>query len=330
MLNILHKLVYFLICILLLYWIGKYFRIIEVCIWIFQIIIPVLLAFIFRFLLDPILTYFHKVNRKVVCAILYISIILLFFALLYVVVPTVVEQCIYMFTEYDVTNLERYMPSFFKPIYDFLVSIKIFDILLNMLNTALNSAMYWATNILLAFGISFYLVFDDVHVCRLIDKTTIPHKEKIIATLEQLKQTTYAFFKATFVDFIVFFVSSYIGLYFIGLDFILYISFFLALTNLIPYIGPLIGGIPVIVYGFTIDATIGYICTFVILILQFVESTFIQPMLFKKCLSTNPIILIIALSIFGDWFGIAGMIITPLLLAYLTIIKKTIMVERNK
>ncbi|MFV0394729.1 MAG: AI-2E family transporter, partial [Coprobacillaceae bacterium] len=282
---------------------------------------------VFRFIMDPIVSYFHKINRKVVCAIVYASIILLFFALLYVVIPSFVKQCLHIYTNYDLTNLDSYIHPFFKPIYDFLVSIKIFDILLNMLQTAMNGVMYWGSNLLIAFGISFYLVLDDVSICRLIGNSKIPHKEKIITTLKELKQITYSFFKASFLDFLVFFIGSYVAFYLIGLDFLLYISVFLAITNLIPYIGPFIGGIPVIVYGFTLDTSIGYMCVLAVLILQVVESNFIQPMLFRKCLSTNPIILIIALSIFGDWFGIMGMIVAPLILGYIVTIKNVIKVE---
>jgi predicted PurR-regulated permease PerM len=187
--------------------------------------------------------------------------------------------------------------------------------------------MYWGSNILIGFGISFYLVFDDISICHLLENSHLPYTEKIIQVLQELKQTTYSFFKASFLDFLVFFVSSYIIFYIIGLEYLLYISFFLAITNLIPYLGPFIGGIPIVVYGFTLHTSTGYMCILVIFMLQFIESNIVQPVLFKKCLSTNPIILIIALSIFGDWFGITGMIVTPLLLGYLSIIKKAIMVE---
>lgn len=329
MLTMLQRLVYFFICIILLYWIGKYLHIVDICIWIFHICMPLFLAFLFRFILDPVISIFHKVNRKVVCSIVYAIIILLFFALLYVIIPRFIQQCVYIYTNYDLTNLDNYIHPFFKPMYDFLVSIKIFDVLLGMLQTAINGFMYWGSNILIGFGISFYLVFDDISVCKLVKKSKLLHQDRIVDTLENLKQTTYAFFKASFLDFVVFFVGSYLVFLLIGLDFLLYISIFLAATNLIPYIGPFIGGIPVIVYGFTIDISIGYMCVFAVLLLQLVESNFIQPMLFKKCLSTNPVVLIIALTIFGDWFGITGMIVTPLILSYISIIKKAIMVERT-
>lgn len=330
MLQTMQRWIYVLIFILLLYWVARYLRIVEIFIWLFHISMPVILAFIFRFILDPIIAYFHKVNRKVVCGILYTCIVLLFFGLLYAVVPALVDEIIDLYSQYNVMNLEEYIHPFFKPIYNFLVSIGIFNILISMFQSVFNGLMYWGSKILIAFGISFYLVFSDIRVCDLLTKTNLPYQKTMIDVLQQVKETTYAYIKAISLDFLVFFIGSLAIFYGIGLEYVLYIALFLAFTNLIPYLGPFIGGVPVIVYGFTMSSSIGYMCIGAVLLLQFVESNFIRLLLFKKCLYIHPIILIVSVTIFGDWFGITGMIVTPLILAYISIIKKAIMVETRK
>lgn len=330
MLQTIQRWIYVLIFILLLYWVARYLRIVEIFIWLFHISMPVILAFIFRFILDPIIAYFYKVNRKVVCGILYTCIVLLFFGLLYAVIPGLIDEVVDLYSQYDVMNLEEYIHPFFKPIYNFLISIGIFNVFLSMFQTVFNSFMYWGSKILIAFGISFYLLFSDISVCNLLTKTNLPYQKTVIDVLQQIKKTTFAFFKATSLDFLAFFIGSLAIFYVIGLDYVVYIALFLAFTNLIPYLGPFIGGLPVIVYGFTISSSIGYMCVGAILILQFVESNFIRVLLFKKCLYIHPIILIVSLTIFGDWFGITGMIVTPLILAYISIIKNAFIVETHK
>ena len=330
MLQAIQRWSYVLIFILLLYWVTRYLRIVEILIWFFHISMPVILAFIFRFLLDPIIAYFDKVSRKVVCAILYTGIVLLFFSMLYAVIPPLVDGIIDLYSQYNVMNLEEYIHPFFRPIYNFLVSIGIFNVLVSMFQTVFNGFMYWGSKILIAFGISFYLLFSDISVCELLTKINVPYQKTVIDVLQQVKQTTFAYLKAIFLDFLAFFIGSLAIFYLIGLEYVLYIALFLAFTNLIPYLGPFIGGVPVIVYGFTISSAIGYMCIGAILLLQFVESNFIRLLLFKKCLYIHPIILIVSLTIFGDWFGITGMIVTPLILAYISIIKKAIIVETRK
>lgn len=330
MLYTLKKILYLLLIITLFSWLVSYLQIFSIIGWLFTISMPLILAFIFRFLFDPMTKHLTDKKRKAVCIIIYASILLCLVGGLYLLIPTVIEQCMNIYKSYDFTNIEKYMHPFFKPIYEFLVSLNIWDFLFDMFCSMSESLSYWFTNILLAFGISFYLVYDDFHITTWLSKKTFAYKAQIVTVLQQGKEVTYAFIKATFIDFILFFVASVIIFNFIGFDYVYYIALFLALTNLIAYIGPYIGGIPIVIYGFFLSTNTGYFALLAIIILQIIESNFVQPLLFKKCLATSPIASIVALSVFGDFFGIAGMIIAPLLLAYLIIIKNILVVEKKE
>ena len=265
-----------------------------------------------------------------VCILIYVFIMLLFVGGLYLLIPGVIDQCMYLYTHYDWNHIESYIHPTFKPIYDFLVSVNVWDFLFGIVSNMSEAVSYWVTNILLAFGISFYLVYDDFHIHHWVQKKEFAYKKQILSVLHQTKEVTYAFIKATFLDFIFFFVVSVIVFGWIGYDYVYYIALFLALTNLIAYVGPYIGGIPVVIYGFFLSTDIGYLSLLAVIVLQMIESNFVQPLLFKKCLATYPIASIVALSVFGDFFGIIGMIIAPLLLAYLIIIKNVFIVEKKE
>lgn len=104
--------------------------------------------------------------------------------------------------------------------------------------------------------------------------------------------------------------------YFIDSHYFIWIALFLAITNLIPYIGPYIGGIPIVIYEYVINPQLGYTTLMTIVVLQYVESSYIQPYLFSRCIHLHPIALILALTFFGDLFGVIGMIFSPLFLSY--------------
>lgn len=330
MLYTLKKILYLLLIITLFSWLVSYLQIFAIIQWLFTISMPLILAFVFRFLFDPITKHLTTRNRKIVCVFIYAAFLMAFVAGLYVLIPMVIEQCMNIYQNYDLSHIEKYMHPFFKPIYQFLLSMDIWDFLFDTFCNMSESISYWLTNLLLAFGISFYLVYDDFHITTWLKKKKFSYKTQIITFLQESKEVTYAFIKATFLDFIFFFIASVIIFYSIGFDYVYYIAFFLSLTNLIAYIGPYIGGIPIIIYGFFISTNIGYLTLLAIIILQIIESNFVQPLLFKKCLATSPIASIVALSIFGDFFGIIGMIIAPLLLAYLIIIKNILVVEKKE
>ena len=109
--------------------------------------------------------------------------------------------------------------------------------------------------------------------------------------LKKLKLTTYQFMKSMILDFFFFFLMCFIPFFFINQNFAIWIALFLSLTNLIPYVGPYIGGIPVVIYEFFIDQHLGYASLIVIMVLQYLESSYLQPYLFSKGIHLHPILL---------------------------------------
>ena len=91
-----------------------------------------------------------------------------------------------------------------------------------------------------------------------------------------------------------------------------------ALTNLIPYAGPFIGGIPIVIIVALNDTTPNYWVTWgvalVIIITQSLESLFLQPYVMGRQTRLHPVAILLGLTLFGSLWGIVGMIIsTPLL-----------------
>ena len=102
---------------------------------------------------------------------------------------------------------------------------------------------------------------------------------------------------------------------------------FCGLTDLIPYIGPYIGGAAAVIVGFTQGPIIG-IGTFVIaIIVQLLESYILQPVVMSKAMQLHPVTIIIGLLLFGYFFGIIGMIIATPCMA---IIKEIIIFVKHK
>ncbi|MDE6953803.1 MAG: AI-2E family transporter [Erysipelotrichales bacterium] len=307
------------IAFLLLYYVFTLFQIPKALLYVFHLFFPVLIALFFHFLLEPVVEYFtsERLNRKVVVIHLYVSALLFFIIGCYFLAPYVFQQCLKFYNEY--CNGKFHLNPIFSTIIDFLQQYNVLDYLMNMLNGWTQSLFYWVSNIVLAMGISFYLSYDNLH---LIEKliTYFPFQKQglCMQTLKRLKLTTYQFMKSLVVDFLFFFALSLIIFYFIDSRIFVWIALFLALTNLIPYIGPYIGGIPVVIYEYIQNPTLGYASFLVIVILQYIESSYIQPYLFSKCVKHHPIALFLALTFFGDLFGLVGMIFSPLFLAYTT------------
>lgn len=108
------------------------------------------------------------------------------------------------------------------------------------------------------------------------------------------------------------FVCDTIGFAIIGLNAAVLFGLFCGITDLIPYIGPYIGGAAAVIVGFTQSPFVGIATLVVAVLVQLVESYVLQPVVMSKAMQLSPITIIVGLLLFGYFFGIVGMIIaTP-------------------
>ncbi|MFI3307929.1 MAG: AI-2E family transporter, partial [Mycoplasmatota bacterium] len=111
----------------------------------------------------------------------------------------------------------------------------------------------------------------------------------------------------------VFLISS-LAFSIIGLQSPLLFGLICGITNIIPYVGPYIGGFPAAIIGLSQSVTIGILTIIAIAIIQFLEGNFLQPVILSKTTKLHPVLIIMGLLVFGYFWGILGMIVaTPIL-----------------
>ena len=104
------------------------------------------------------------------------------------------------------------------------------------------------------------------------------------------------------------FVCDTIGFALVGLNSAVLFGLFCGITDLIPYIGPYIGGAAAVIVGFTQGPLVGIATLIVAIIVQLIENYVLQPVVMSKAMQLNPIAIIVGLLLFGYLFGIVGMI----------------------
>ncbi|MCB0458603.1 MAG: AI-2E family transporter, partial [Flavobacteriaceae bacterium] len=116
------------------------------------------------------------------------------------------------------------------------------------------------------------------------------------------------------------------------------IAFLCALLNLIPYIGPLIGGVLMLTLTMTsnleldfqteilpktIYVLIGYI------IAQLVDNFFSQPFIFSQSVKSHPLEIFLIIIIGGLLFGVVGMIVAVPVYTALKVILKEFLADNK-
>ncbi|MDH3269119.1 MAG: AI-2E family transporter [Ignavibacteria bacterium] len=134
-------------------------------------------------------------------------------------------------------------------------------------------------------------------------------------------------FDATFVGIMIGF-----GFYFIGIPNALPLGLIAGLGHLIPYIGPIIGGIPAIIvsivqYG---DLSQVPLILLVVLITYAFDNGFLQPYIFGKSVEMHPITIILLIISGGILFGIIGMLLAvPIATVIKTFTKEIYFARKN-
>jgi predicted PurR-regulated permease PerM len=98
----------------------------------------------------------------------------------------------------------------------------------------------------------------------------------------------------------------YIGLLIIGIESPLVLALFGGLTEFIPYLGPILGGIPIVFVAFVASPWKGLLALILLVIIQQAEGHFIVPKVMQKAVGLNPLISIIALLVGAQLYGILG------------------------
>lgn len=301
-----------------------------------SILSPFFIGIIIAWLLDPIVTWLQKNGFKraiatVMVFLSFISLVVLFFVLL---IPSFADQI----NEFigSAPNVLNNIKNFGENLFDKLNNIYDYDFtnikeqlygglsnivsgltvtLPNKVISIASSIVSGGLNIIFGLFIAFYMLFDfnnvRKHLFNLLPKSI--HADAITLT-DRLNKTLKSYVQGTLLIMLLLFIFQSITLAIAGLSSPMLFGMFCAVTNVIPYIGPYIGGIPAVIVGFTISPATGIFTLLAVVIAQFLESYFLNPIVMSKTMKLHPVTIMIGLLIFGHFFGILGMVLaTPII-----------------
>ena len=168
----------------------------------------------------------------------------------------------------------------------------------------------------------------------------IPDKneKRIEKSMDTIKDLLSRYFIGLVFQITILFVIYSTTLIIFGIENAIVIAFLCALLNLIPYIGPLIGGI--LMLFLTMTSNIGYDFKTVILpttiyvsigyvIAQLVDNFFSQPFIFSKSVKSHPLEIFLIIIIGGLLFGVIGMVIAVPCYTALKVILKEFLADNK-
>lgn len=119
------------------------------------------------------------------------------------------------------------------------------------------------------------------------------------------------YLRSQFIDAVTFGILSTLALWILGIKYFLFIGAFAGLANLIPYIGPIAGALPAVLVSVfdTGDVVQATQVVIVFILLKLLDDVIVQPMLVAKNVDLHPLLVLLAIIVGGQLFGVLGMLL---------------------
>ena len=104
-------------------------------------------------------------------------------------------------------------------------------------------------------------------------------------------------------------VLCFIGLSIFGVDYSLIMAVTVALTNLIPYFGPWLGAVPVVLLAFLNNPASALWLAIFLLVLQIIDNYIVSPKILGDMLEVSALWILVGVIVGGGMFGLWGMLL---------------------
>ena len=200
--------------------------------------------------------------------------------------------------------------------------MKLSDQLVNSLTTIGLNTM----NLLLAFVIAFYLLQDKERCTAVVKKASytvlrprVYHHAMVLC--HDIDYVFSGYIRGQIIDAMIVAVLTSLALTIIQLDFAIIIGVIAGVFNLIPYFGPIVGFVLALIIGVLdpnpMKAIYG---AGAILIIQQIDGWIIVPKVVGECVKLHPVIVLLAILIGGNLFGLVGMLIGVPVAAFIRLV----------
>ncbi len=348
--------VIFLVCVAGLLFVAQFDAIKSVISWVTDMLSPVFVGTVLAYIINPLTVIFEntcmrifkkikeksrrRISRGISITLSLVVLIAVIALLMFLIIPEFLDSLNKLITKapdlFDdvlkwiaqVQNSDNVFMSNMGQTIDQLVG-KISDWLMSVASTAVGS--------LIGSVISVVSFFFDFIVSLVVFVYALLEKEKFIA---QSKKLIFAIFSRerandillvarygneTFGKFIsgklltstVVGVVTFVFMSIMKMPYPLLSAGIIAITNVIPFFGPFIGGIPTAFIVLISDFRLGMIYIIFMLVLQQLEGNVIEPMIMEDKTGVSKFWIIFAILLCGGVFGVAGMIFSVPLFAVL-------------
>lgn len=274
------------------------------------------------------LTLFNRpLNRSVAVILAYVFLILILTLVVTLGIPPVINELQRMILSLSQTARELNITNNVSvSLSDFLPQATNFSSEFLSVTLSLFSNL---TTVFSLFIISIYLSLDWINIKkRLISFFPNKAEEDAVDAVAEIEQNIGQWVKGQLILMLVVGVLSYIGLTILGVRYALALAIVSGILEIIPMIGPLITAVIGGILGFSQDPVLGIGVLALFTLIQQLENNILVPKIMQKVSGFSPLIILLALLIGSEFFGVIGALLAVPMTMILTIVLKRVLRDR--
>jgi len=294
----------------------------------FDIILMLAISLLIAMIFDPVVKLLESRNISRLASVLIvfgISGVFIFFALS-ILFPKIVSQMNTISEALSKENVNRfiyqieaaaktYIPfadsaDIAGRISDFLSSL-VFDSINNISNIVSSIVSILAIMVIVPFMTFFILKDNQTIIKGLVNIMPNRYFEVSYWVIWKIREQLGRFVRGWILDAFFVGVMSAAGLSVLGIHNSITIGFIAGVGHLIPYFGPIIGGVPAIIISLIQFGDLSMLPSIVVLflIIYTIDNGYIQPNVFSKSTDMHPLVIILLILIGSQLLGIFGMLL---------------------
>lgn len=148
----------------------------------------------------------------------------------------------------------------------------------------------------------------------------INHRAGALQLWEEIEFKIGAFVRGLALLSLVIGVLSGVGYALVGLPYALTIGIIAGILEAVPYVGPILTMAVSVIVGLSVSPTTALLAVGVAVVVQMLENAVVVPRVMDRAVGVNPIVTLLALSIFAELFGFVGALLAVPLAAAIQVL----------
>lgn len=291
-----------------------------------QILAPVIASIVIAYLLQSIanLLISLKIPRLSAVIIVYCAFLGLFLSAILILWPIIWQQLLRLYAEIPsmITATQHFLyllpekfPQYLTKgtvdgwVSSFLIQMKQSGKILFAVSIAsLPSAIALIIYTILVPIMAFFFLKDHKQITHWFSQFLPEKKQLLYKVSKEVNRQIGNYIRGKVAEVFIVGVTTYIAFYLFDLHYAVLLSVLVGLSVLIPYVGAVLVTIPVVLVAF-FQWGFESQCIYLLIaygVIQTIDGTILVPLLFSGVVNLHPVAIIVAVLVFGGWWGFWG------------------------